>query len=61
MRAAAEGDAEGVKKLLEAKPGLARSSGFSSPLHIAAAGGHSEVCVEINQPRIDLSIIVLKL
>ncbi|XP_042405712.1 probable E3 ubiquitin-protein ligase XBOS36 isoform X1 [Zingiber officinale] len=25
------------------KPGLARSSGFSSPLHIAAAGGHSEI------------------
>ncbi|XP_074564290.1 putative E3 ubiquitin-protein ligase XBOS36 [Curcuma longa] len=42
-RAAAEGDAEGARKLLEAKPGLARSSGFSSPLHIAAAGGHFEI------------------
>ncbi|KAG6509215.1 E3 ubiquitin-protein ligase XBAT33-like [Zingiber officinale] len=42
-RAAAEGDTEGAKKLLEMEPGLARSSGFSSPLHIAAAGGHSEI------------------
>ncbi|KAG6510479.1 hypothetical protein ZIOFF_028503 [Zingiber officinale] len=42
-RAAAEGNIEGAKKLLEMKPGLARSSGFSSSLHIDAAGGHSEI------------------
>ncbi|RRT52233.1 hypothetical protein B296_00050593 [Ensete ventricosum] len=46
MTAARDGDLEEARMLLEMRPGLAKYStfgGLSSPLHVAASGGHSEV------------------
>ncbi|WOL13100.1 putative E3 ubiquitin-protein ligase XBOS33 [Canna indica] len=46
MAAAEAGDLEEVRQLLEMKPALAQYvtfPGLSSPLHVAASGGHSEI------------------
>ncbi|KAG1359202.1 putative E3 ubiquitin-protein ligase XBOS33 [Cocos nucifera] len=44
--AARDGDLAEARTLLELNPGLAKYSifgGFNSPLHLAAANGHTEV------------------
>ncbi|CAD5190255.1 unnamed protein product [Musa acuminata subsp. malaccensis] len=48
MTAARDGDVEEARMLLEMRPGLAKYStfgGLSSPLHVAASGGHSEIAM----------------
>ncbi|URD72767.1 E3 ubiquitin-protein ligase [Musa troglodytarum] len=48
MTAARDGDVEEARMLLEMRPALAKHStfgGLSSPLHVAAAGGHSEIAM----------------
>ncbi|RWW26465.1 hypothetical protein GW17_00009146 [Ensete ventricosum] len=60
MTAARDGDLEEARMLLEMRPGLAKYStfgGLSSPLHVAASGGHSEVLFLIQATKLALKIL----
>lgn len=63
MTAARDGDVEEARMLLEMRPGLAKYStfgGLSSPLHVAASGGHSEVLFLIQATKFAWNIACLQ-